>query len=136
MKIFKAMETSASGLTAERLRLDLIAGNVANAHTTRTEEGGPYRRKTAVFAEVLDRAGRSGQGVKVDSIRVDDTDPIMEYDPEHPDADAEGYVAYPNINILQEVTDMITASRSYEANVTVLNASKSMIAKALEIGRG
>ena len=136
MKLFQVIETAASGLTAERLRLDLIAGNIANAQTTRTADGGPYRRKAAVFAAVLASAGRPGQGVRVSAIREDDTAPRLEFDPQHPDANAEGYVAYPNVNVLQEMVDLITAARAYEANVTVLNAGKGMFLKALEIGRG
>lgn len=136
MKLFQAIETAASGLTAERLRLDLIAGNIANVQTTRTADGGPYRRKAAVFAAVLASAGRPGQGVRVSAIREDDTAPRLEFDPQHPDANAEGYVAYPNVNVLQEMVDLITAARAYEANVTVLNAGKGMFLKALEIGRG
>jgi flagellar basal-body rod protein FlgC len=136
LKIFKAMQISASGLTAERLRLDLISNNIANAHTTRTEDGTPFRRKSAVFAESLDRATRTGQGVKVLAVTQDRSEPRLVYEPEHPDANAEGYVAYPNVNIVQEMVDMITATRAYEANVTALNASKSMFLKALEIGRG
>ncbi|MDW7651573.1 MAG: flagellar basal body rod protein FlgC [Bacillota bacterium] len=136
MKIFQAMQTSSSGLTAERFRLDLIANNIANAHTTRTEDGGPFRRKSAIFTETLDRAKGTGQGVKVLAVTEDKSDPRLVYEPEHPDANAEGYVAYPNVNIVQEMVDMITATRAYEANVTSLNASKSMFLKALEIGRG
>lgn len=136
MRIFQAMQISASGLTAERFRLDLIANNVANVHTTRTEQGGPYRRKTAVFAERLDEARRGGGGVRVAAVSADRSEPRLVFEPEHPDADAAGYVAYPNINIVQEMVDMITATRAYEANVTALNASKSMFLKALEIGRG
>ncbi|NLP37619.1 MAG: flagellar basal body rod protein FlgC [Firmicutes bacterium] len=136
MKMFQAMQVSASGLTAERLRLDLIASNIANAHSTRTETGEPYRRKSAVFAAVLKEAGQAGEGVRVAAIHTDPAEPRLEYDPTHPDADEEGYVAYPNINVVQEMVDMVTAIRSYEANVTVLNAGKNMFLKALEIGRG
>ena len=118
------------------MRLDLIASNIANAHTTRTETGEPYRRKTAVFAAVLAEAGQAGEGVRVTAIRTDPTEPRLEYDPTHPDANEEGYVAYPNINVVQEMVDLVTAVRSYEANVTVLNAGKNMFLKALEIGRG
>ncbi|NLZ38510.1 MAG: flagellar basal body rod protein FlgC [Firmicutes bacterium] len=135
MKMFQTMRTSASGLAAERLRLDLIASNIANISTTRTESGELYRRKTAVFAAELAKSG-AGQGVRVAAIEEQQTDPRWEYDPTHPDANADGYVAYPNINLLQEMTDLITATRAYEANVTVLNAGKSMFLKALEIGRG
>jgi flagellar basal-body rod protein FlgC len=136
MKIFSAIQISASGLTAERFRLDLIANNIANVSTTRTEEGGPYQRKTAVFAERLDSARKSGLGVRVAGVSEDRTEPRLAFEPEHPDANSEGYVAYPNINVIQEMVDMITATRAYEANVTMLNASKSMFLKALEIGRG
>ncbi|MBS4032696.1 MAG: flagellar basal body rod protein FlgC [Clostridiales bacterium] len=136
MQIFKAMQISASGLTAERFRLDLIANNIANVNTTRTEDGGPYRRRSAVFSEALDQARKSGAGVRVVGISRDNSEPRLVYEPEHPDANAEGYVAYPNVNIVQEMVDMITATRAYEANVTALNASKSMFLKALEIGRG
>ncbi|MBT9172555.1 MAG: Flagellar basal-body rod protein FlgC [Syntrophomonadaceae bacterium] len=137
MQIFRAMQISASGLTAERFRLDLIANNIANVHTTRTEQGGPFRRKSAVFAESLQDARRGlGGGVRVAQVLADRTPPRLVFEPEHPDADAEGYVAYPNINMVQEMVDMITATRAYEANVTALNASKSMFLRALEIGRG
>jgi len=137
VQIFRAMQISASGLTAERFRLDLIANNIANVHTTRTEQGGPFRRKSAVFAESLQDARRGlGGGVRVAQVLADRTPPRLVFEPEHPDADAEGYVAYPNINMVQEMVDMITATRAYEANVTALNASKSMFLRALEIGRG
>lgn len=137
MQIFRAMQISASGLTAERFRLDLIANNIANVHTTRTEQGGPFRRKAAVFAESLQDARRGlGGGVRVAQVLADRTPPRLVFEPEHPDADADGYVAYPNINMVQEMVDMITATRAYEANVTALNASKSMFLRALEIGRG
>ncbi|MBT9173501.1 MAG: Flagellar basal-body rod protein FlgC [Syntrophomonadaceae bacterium] len=136
MQIFKAMQISSSGLTAERFRLDLIANNIANAHSTRTEQGGPYRRRSAVFAEKMDAARRNRQGVRVVSVSEDQTPPRLVYEPGHPDADAAGYVAYPNVNVIQEMVDMITATRAYEANVTALNATKSMFLKALEIGRG
>lgn len=136
MQIFKAMQISASGLTAERFRLDLISNNIANAHTTRTEQGGPYRRKSAVFAEIMDTTRRGGQGVRVVEVREDRTPPRLVYEPGHPDANATGYVAFPNVNVIQEMVDMITATRAYEANVTTLNAAKSMFLKALEIGRG
>lgn len=136
MQIFKAMQISASGLTAERFRLDLISNNIANANTTRTEHGGPYRRKSAIFSEALDGARRAGQGVQVAAVSEDNTPARLVYEPEHPDANEEGYVAYPNVNVIQEMVDMITATRAYEANVTAMNASKSMFLKALEIGRG
>lgn len=136
MRLFDAMKISATGMTAERLRMDLIANNLANINTTRTAEGGPYSRQTAVFAEILDRVnGRSG-GVKVVGISRDTSPPQLVHDPGHPDADENGYVAMPNINVVNEMVDMITATRAYEANVTAVNAFKGMFLKALEIGRG
>lgn len=161
MRLFRALDISASGLTAERLRLDLISNNLANANTTRTASGEPYRRQRALFASrdetfmaTLQRAAgagftgprlsaRAGQreavplgGVQVTAI-VSDQGPFrLVYDPGHPDADPEGYVAMPNINPVTEMVDLITASRSYEANVTAVNAAKQMFSRALEIGRG
>ncbi|HOB19535.1 MAG TPA: flagellar basal body rod protein FlgC [Candidatus Atribacteria bacterium] len=143
MKIFDTMRISASGLSAERLRMDTITSNIANATTTRTEDGGPYRRKIAVFQEELrteiDRqtgaARKAVSGVKAVGI-VEDQSPLQRvYDPGHPDADEEGYVLMPNVNILNEMVDMIAATRTYEANVTAINATKSMMLKALEIGK-
>lgn len=134
MSMFNALKISSSGLTAERLRMDTISSNIANVNTTRGEDGKPYVRKIAVFKEVLDNK-TGGAGVKAEKI-VDDPSPLRkEYDPSHPDADEEGYVTLPNVNILNEMADMISASRSYEANIDTLNANKSMFMKALEIGR-
>lgn len=134
MSIFNALKISSSGLTAERLRMDTISSNIANVNTTRGEDGKPYVRKIAVFKEILDNK-TGGAGVKAEKI-VDDPSPLRkEYDPSHPDADEEGYVTLPNVNILNEMADMISASRSYEANIDTLNANKSMFMKALEIGR-
>ncbi|WP_366922997.1 flagellar basal body rod protein FlgC [Metallumcola ferriviriculae] len=138
MKLFQSMATSVSALTAERLRMDLISSNIANINTTRTAEGGPYRRKVPIFAEVLQQnmEGETvGQGVKVSAIREDGSPPKMIFDPEHPDANDEGYVAMPNINVVKEMVDLVTATRTYEANVTVLNAAKTIATKALTIGR-
>ncbi|MEA3423139.1 MAG: flagellar basal body rod protein FlgC [Bacillota bacterium] len=137
MKLFSSISISATGLSAERLRMDTISSNIANVNTTRTEDGGPYKRKVAVFKENLDSAINNNKlgGVEVAEI-VDDTTPLKKvYDPNHPDADEEGFVLMPNVNILNEMADLIVATRSYEANVTALNASKSMFLKALEIGR-
>ncbi|WP_227767254.1 flagellar basal body rod protein FlgC [Zhaonella formicivorans] len=141
MRLFNSLAISATGLTAERLRMDLISSNIANINTTRTAEGGPYRRKVAVFAEQLEQAlgsrqGYRGKGVQVAAIVQDNSPDKLVYDPSHPDADPQGYVHLPNINIVTEMVDLITATRSYEANVTVLNAGKAMAMKALEIGRG
>ena len=145
MSFMGSMTTSATGMTAQQLRTDLISQNLANVNTTRDENGDPYRRKVAVFAEktnkgfgsVLNNALEvSGQGVKVTQVVEDtNTDMKMVYDPSHPDADENGYVTYPNVDTVTEMTNMIDASRSYEANVTAFNASKNMLLKTLEIGK-
>lgn len=145
MGLFQAFDISASGMTAERFRVDTIAQNVANVNTTRTEDGTPYRRKIVTFAEKSltpfsnyyesSRARTVGNGVKVTSVKEDmETDFIMEYDPSHPDADENGYVSYPNVNTVTEMTNLIDATRAYEANVTAFNASKSMVQAAIKIG--
>ena len=144
MGLFQSFDISASGMTAERFRTDIIAQNIANVNTTRTEDGTPYRRKVVTFAEkratpfqeMLEEQYRSfkGTGVKVTSVRDDtESDFIMEYDPAHPDADENGYVSYPNVNIVTEMTDLIDASRTYEANATAFNASKDIAVKGLEM---
>ena len=135
MGLWSAIEASASGLTAERLRMDLIANNIANVNTTRTQEGGPFRRQLAVLMPRGGSDPKVGAGVRVVRIAQDDDPPKLAYDPGHPDADAEGYVAMPNVNVVTEMVDLITASRAYEANVTAINAAKDMAAKALEIGK-
>ena len=146
MGLFQSFDISASGMTAERFRIDTIAENIANVNTTRTENGEPYRRKIVTFAEkdltpfsnIISHPGARavGNGVKVTSVKEDtETDFTMEYDPSHPDADENGYVTYPNVNIVTEMMDLIDASRSYEANSTAFNASKSMALKGLEIGQ-
>lgn len=149
MSMFSAFNINASGLTAQRYRMDVISENVANASTTRTADGTPYRRKVVTFEEkggqtafsrVLGKAayshGYSGQGVKVSGVYEDhETEMNMVYDPSHPDADENGYVTYPNVNIITEMTNMIDASRAYEANSTAFNASKSMVLQGIEIGR-
>lgn len=146
--IFAIFQTTASALTAQRLRMDVLANNVANVETTRTEAGGPYKRQQVVF--VADQSGSGftppipaavnvktpGRGVRVQAILTDDTPGQRLYDPTHPDADAEGFVSYPNVNVVTEMTDMLSATRSYEANVTVFNALKNMALRALDIGRG
>ena len=145
MSVLGGMNISASGMSAQRLRLDIISQNIANVNTTRDENGNVYRRKTVVFAEkdmssfgnILQyTAGTTGDGVKVTQI-VEDTKSELRkvYDPSHPDADEDGYVSYPNVNTVQEMTDMIDASRAYEANVTAFNATKSMALKGLEVGK-
>lgn len=143
MGMFGAIDAAASGLTAERLRMDVISNNLANANTTRTAEGGAYRRQIVLFeprsgqsfAQMLSRELDSETGVRVTGIAKDNSPTRRVYDPNHPDADREGYVEMPNINIVSEMVDMITATRAYEANVTAVNAAKSMALKALEIGR-
>lgn len=139
---------SASALTAQRLRMDVISSNIANAETTRASvvdgKAVPYRRKLVVletekdssFSNILNSkmSGSASEGVKVQSI-IEDSSPLKPvYNPSHPDADAEGYVYMPNVDLTKEMVDMLSASRSYEANVTMLNASKAMVSKALEIG--
>jgi len=131
---FSSIDVSASGLFAQRARLDAIANNIANANTTRTNNKGPYRRQ-----EVLLRAsggsGSNSGGVEVEAVIESDDPPKIVRDPSHPDARPDGTVAMPNVNIVEEMVDMITATRAYEANVQAINAAKSMSAKALEIGR-
>ena len=134
MSAFTGMNISASGMTAQRLRMDIISQNIANVNTTRDENGRPYRRKAVVFSEkdatpfqevFMRTAGVIGNGVKVTRI-IEDNKPMRKvYDPTHPDADDDGYVTYPNVNIVQEMTDLIDASRSYEANVTAFNATRT-----------
>ncbi len=143
MELFRSFQISGSALTAEKLRVDTVSGNLANMETTRTLQGGPYRRKTVVFAERLVQARNwsappvyRSRGVHVAAVVEDPNPPRLQYDPEHPDADEEGYVAYPNIDLAKEMTDLITASRSYEANTTAINTAKSLYLKAMEIGRG
>ena len=145
MGVFSGMDISASGMTAQRTRLDIISENIANVNTTRDADGNVYMRKSVIFQEkgvptfdelLLGTAGNFGRGVKITSIFEDtSTEGRMVYDPSHPDADENGYVTYPNVNTVQEMTDMIDASRAYEANVTAFNASKNMQLKALEIGK-
>lgn len=145
MGFFRSIDISASGLTAQRLRMDVIAQNIANVSTTRTAEGGPYRRRYTVFqqaggddfAAAYNDAlrGTAGSGVRVDAILEDDSDFKLVYDPTNADADENGYVSMPNVDVADEMVDMISASRAFEANVTALNAIKSMAVKALEIGR-
>lgn len=134
MSGFSAMRVSASGLAAERLRMDTITSNIANAQTTRGEDGKPYIRKIAVFQEALDSKMNS-IGVKAVGIVEDKSELRSVYDPTHEDADENGYVLYPNVNILNEMADMIAATRAYEANADTLDANKSMFMKALEIGK-
>jgi flagellar basal-body rod protein FlgC len=150
MGLFQSFDISASGMTAERFRIDIIAENVANVNTTRTENGEPYRRKIVTFqekrvtpfTEIMASTRRTkeayiGNGVKVSRVKEDtETDFVMDYDPSHPDADENGYVRYPNVNIVTEMTNLIDASRAYEAQATVFDASKSLATTGLSIGSG
>lgn len=143
MAIFSAFNISASGMTAQRLRGDTISQNLANVNTTRTSDGGPYVRKTVVFTEknttsfdkvLMTTSGLAGNGVKVTKVIEDTETPMnMVYDPAHPDADENGYVTYPNVSTITEMTNLIDASRAYEANITAFDAAKSMALKGLEI---
>jgi flagellar basal-body rod protein FlgC len=147
MGFFMSLDIGASGLTAQRLRMDTISQNIANVNTTRTEDGTPYRRRDVVFEERSDPNSFSsalsnaseklygGNGVRVTKITEDSTPFKKVYDPGNPDADADGYVSMPNVDIVTEMVNMISATRSYEANVTSINATKSMAMKALEIGK-
>lgn len=148
MSIFNAFNINASGMTAQRYRMDTISENVANANTTRTQDGTPYRRKVVTFEERGERVGTfssflgtaaarfKGQGVRVGKVTEDMwTQMKMVYDPSHPDADENGYVTYPNVNIVTEMTNLIDASRSYEANATAFNASKAIANKGLEMAQ-
>ena len=138
-----AMMISASALSAERTRMNLIASNLANALTTRTPEGGPYKRKDAMFATMsmenpfstlLDKQSQpDAKGVEVMEIMEDHNPPRLQYEPGHPDANAQGYVAYPNVNVVEEMTDMLSATRAYEANVSSSKASMGMQMKTLDL---
>lgn len=153
MGFFNTMNISATGLTAQRLRMDTIAENIANVNTTRTADGGPYRRKTVLFEEIRDNdpfslvfdnifgSGGSvpaplGMGVRVARIVEDDSPGLLKYEPTHPDADEYGYVRMPNVNIVEEMVNMIAASRSYEANITAMGVSRTLTQRTLEIGSG
>ncbi len=145
MDFFSAINVSSSALSAERTRMNLISSNLANANTTRTPEGGPYKRKDAVFsaAPTESRFSRTLNGataqqvrqVEVSQIVEDQNPPRLQYDPSHPDANPQGYVAMPNVNVVEEMADMINATRTYEANITAVQAAKSMAMKTLEISR-
>ena len=163
MSFLSSFDISGYGLSAQRFRLNTISSNIANANTTRTDEGGPYRRKEVVFKAIdfdkqlndelqtnylkysnpLDEEGNSFKSpkpalttVEVEKVVRDDSKPIMKYDPSHPDADKNGYVAYPNINPVVEMADLIEATRSYQANVAAFQSSKTMATNAISILKG
>ncbi|WP_308644341.1 flagellar basal body rod protein FlgC [Oceanotoga sp.] len=136
--LFKSMNISGSGMSAERFRLNIISQNLSNANTTRTDNGGPYRRKSVSFEEVLNGSMSNSEsfgGVKVSSINEDQAPFRLEYEPDNPDADENGYVRYPNVNALREMIDMISAQRAYEFNATAVSTAKTMYNSALNIGK-
>jgi flagellar basal-body rod protein FlgC len=153
MRIFRSIDIAGSGLTANRLWMDVISGNLANVNTTRTPEGGPYTRRVPVFQERMMEAeaagegdnmfarakgwfgSHAGSGVRVFEIGTDATPPRLAYQPDHPDANADGYVAYPNVNVVREMADMMVASRAYEANLAVVDSAKTVWNGALDIMR-
>jgi flagellar basal-body rod protein FlgC len=145
VSLFSSLSVSASGMAAQRARTEVLVENLANSETTRTPEGGPYRRKDVVFTEdssigsfssQMDSAlGTSMSGVSVSEIAVDDSAPELRYQPGHPDADKDGYVAYPKINPAEDMVDLMGASRGYEANVAAITAVKDMINKSLDLFR-
>lgn len=145
MNLFSAMEIVASGLSAQRTRLNLVASNLANAQTTRTPEGGPYRRRDPMFVTSpvasrfedlrTDPLAQHASLVEVSGVTVDDSPPRMVYDPEHPDADTLGYVQMPNINVIEEMVNMMTASRAYEAGVTAMQTVRGLAEAALRLGQ-
>jgi len=141
MNFLDALQISGSGMSSQSARMNVIATNLANAEATRTPEGGPYKRKEVIFGSVPFKEVLEGQNKslisesKVMGVIEDTRAPQMKYDPGHPDADAQGYVALPNVNVIQEMVNMMLASRSYEANVTAVQTTKDMAMRALEIGK-
>lgn len=140
MNLLDTLQITASGLTAQRLRLQTVASNMANARTTRTEEGGPYKKQMPLLQAVKDdpfgsNLERAMSQVEVMGVVESEDPPVMVHDPGHPDADEEGYVAYPNVNVLEEMVDLMTTARTYEANANVLEVTEGMASNALEIGR-
>lgn len=147
-KLFTQIDASASGMTAEQFRMDVIANNVANVNTTRTEQGGPYQRQMVIFSPrepqlrcefpfigAVWPMKYTGRGVKVEAVIKDPSPLRKEYRPEHPDADKDGYVLFPNVNVVTEMVNMISATRSYEANVSAMRSAKQMMLRALDIAR-
>lgn len=142
MNLLTALDVNASGLTAQRQRVEVASSNLANSQTTRTAEGGPYRKKdvvfqsTSTFGESLGNAMQSGvQGVEVSEI-VDDPRPFdKRYEPGHPDADKDGYVSYPNVNGMEEMANLVEASQSYNANISAMSIVKTMISRTLDLGK-
>lgn len=135
MSVFNSIRISTSGLSLERLKMDVISTNIANTNTTRTEDGGPYRKKEVMFEEMLSKEGKSS-GVRVTQINDNQDNMKTIHNPDHPDADERGFVELPNVNMADEMIDLIKTQRTYEANVTALNTSKNLLKKALEITKG
>ena len=145
MSLFSALSVSASGMAAQRTRAELLTENLANAETTRTPEGGPYRRKDAVFVSAAtegdfhsifaSQIDAQSQGVMVSDVLVDSRDPVMRYLPGHPDANAEGYVGFPRVNPAEDMVDLMSTARDYQANVAAISAVKDMIQKSIDILR-
>ena len=142
MSLFGSLQVSASGMAAERTRAELLVENMANAETTHTPEGGPYRRKDVVFSSEEEASPFSavfqsevGTGVTVSDVITDTRDPIKRYMPGHPDADADGYVAFPNMNPAEDMVDLLSSQRSYEANVAAISSVKDMISRSIDILR-
>ncbi len=145
MDLLTSLKISSSGLAANKKRMASISSNIANAQTTRTAEGGPYRRKEVVFgseparetfSEILEgELDEKAQTVQATEVISTNRPPILKYEPNHPDANEQGYVAYPDINVMEEMANMISASRAYEANINAMNTTKNMAMKALELGR-
>lgn len=151
MSFWTELRIGSSGMSAQRLRMDIISNNIANAETTRTAEGGPYKRQDVVFmpkaqSTFLPEFVRARQaqdievtseerGVKVSEVTTDESEGLKVYDPTHPDADKDGFVTYPNVNMVVEMTNMLSATRSYEANLAVINFAKQMALRAIDIGR-
>ena len=146
MNFLSAMATSSSGMSAQRFRMNILSANIANAETTRTPEGGPYRRRDVIFGampaqrtfeEELRSVAKPDDPLqaKVLGVAIDERPPVLRYEPSHPDANEDGYVAMPNVNAMEEMVNLMLASRSYEANVAAFNATKNMALKALEIAK-
>jgi flagellar basal-body rod protein FlgC len=133
MSFFEVLDVAATGLSAQRIRINVLSSNMANATTTRTEHGGPYRKKNVVFEQVLE--GKYKGGVKVREILPDHKPPMLKFDPGHPDANEEGYVAFPNISPIEEMVNLLEAARTYEANVTMVNTVKQLAQQSLSIAQ-
>ncbi|MCA9515029.1 MAG: flagellar basal body rod protein FlgC [Myxococcales bacterium] len=135
MSMIKGFGILSTGMSAQRTRLDVVSSNLANANTTRTAEGGPYKRQIPVFESVGEDPDGVGLGVQVQSVETDPTEGPIVYDPGHPDADAQGYVHLPNVNVVEEMVDMMTAARSFEANTQAFQTLRDMIQQAINLGR-